>query len=200
MKNYTFPLIAVCIIYISFVCSTKPVEAFTLYTMEGFVEALISKGFIYSNSQDRAREIVKAVQRLEDYQKGASVAMNADKVSVSVSQYIEYAGLEYSRYGDIAGLVLIVKNETDVPVLLEAQRECHIVYTISNEDSEIVYDSRNSVLCSTQGQVAYVLEGRGLRVFELTHNRSDKALQKGNYSVEITYPGYGSGTRMIKVL
>ena len=198
MKKLFFVLVMACVMggVVAFPGAAHA-NTFSLYTMEGFVEMLIKSGIIDARAQDRARDIVRALERIEA-QNGAPLPKEAPAVSVRVSQYIEHAGRTYSRSSDIEGLLLLVKNESDEPVTLYAYRGCHIVYTIS-KDGEVIYDSQTTPACKAKERVSYILNARDTRMFEMIHRRTDRALQKGEYEIEITYPGYGSGKTVIEV-
>jgi len=47
--------------------------------------------------------------------------------------------------------------------------------------------------------VTFNLDSGESRMFEVKHSLDDYKLQKGSYTFEIEYPGYGSGERSVTV-
>ena len=173
---------------------------FTLYTMHGFVEMLIERGIISPGLADKARSYANIFSRVDDVEEEnvEHGKLNADKVSVSISQLIQFSKLEFAEGTDVEGLVLLVTNETDAQIMLEANRGCQVFYRIFDGDT-MLYDSATQEKCQTQERVNYVLEGRKTRMFDVIHRASDYALPVGKYRVELEYPGYGEGERTITI-
>lgn len=173
---------------------------FTLYTVHGFVEMLIERGIISPGFADKARSYANIFSRVDDAEEKAEQSMqNADKVSVSLSQLIQYSKLEFAEGSDVEGMLLMVTNETDAPITLEAKRGCQVLYRIYDGDT-MLFDSATQEKCKTDERVTYVLEGRKTRMFEIIHRASDYALPVGTYRVELEYPGYGEGERTVTIL
>jgi hypothetical protein len=162
-------------------------KTYHLFTMHGFVEELISRGVIPSILADKARELARAAQTVEDIQEEKDTAPNAEHVSVSASQLIEYGTRTYAEGDDIQGLLLLVKSNHDEMVALTAKRKCQVVYAIFNADDEKVYDSSAEPHCVDAETVTWYLKPGDTRMFRVEHAH------------EITYPGYGSDTRTVTV-
>lgn len=180
--------------------ATVYAQTFELYTASGFVELLIQKGIISPERQEKAREFVNLITRKENAAAVMIAAKNADKVSVTVSQYIQYGAGEYRQGEDIKGLLLVVTNDTDENLELEAVRRCQVKYRIYSVDEKLLYDSGNKESCQTPEKVIYFLEPHQSRMFDVVHAVSELWLSPGTYRFELEYPGYGKGSRTISVI
>lgn len=169
-----------------------------LYTIPGFIDLLVKKGIISPENQAKANQLVALLARKEG---GIPTAINADKVSVAVSQLIEYGTGEYREGADVQGLLLVVTNNTDGKVDLEAVRKCQVTYRIYSDKNKLLYDySEVNPNCKGPEKVTYALEAHKSRMFEVRHKISEYPLSPGTYRFELQYPGYGKGTRIINVI
>ncbi len=175
-------------------------QTYRLYTLGGFVEMLIERGIVTSAVAQKAREIVKLVERVEDAPTPTiPTHLNANKVEVSVSQLIEHANLNYKAGSDIRGLLLLVKNMSTSTIELETKRRCQVVYRIKDGGGTVLYNKDTSEQCSKNERVTYLLKGSDTRMFEVRHRQIDFPLAKGTYTFELEYPGYGGGSRTVIV-
>ncbi|MBP9759864.1 MAG: hypothetical protein KBD24_00660 [Candidatus Pacebacteria bacterium] len=201
--KYTIATLGVVALLVAGVVWAAPVAGATmhLYTTSGFVEMLIEKGVVPEGMAERARAFARFVTRGDDAVPAppAKGALNADKVSVSVSQYIAQANRTYEVGKDVTGLLLTVRNSTEEAITLEAKRGCQVVYRIFS-DKTLVYDSAGSDRCTNDEKVTYTLPARGTRMFEIIHKATDYPLPTGEYRVEMEYPGYGKGERTITIM
>lgn len=175
--------------------------AYTMYTPYGFLEMLLERGIIAQEKSEKAKELLSLIQHIETIQKDPVEKSypNAEFVTVTASQYIQHGDLTYNQLEDIAGLLLVVQNSTDKPIMLEAKRGCQVTYAIYDESNVLVYDSAETKACQTDERVTYLLESNASRMFEVTHRRDDHALSPGTYEIVLTYEGYGEGARVVSV-
>lgn len=171
-----------------------------LYTLTSIIEMLIQKGFISEDNKIKAYDFGSVYLEQKSKKTTKNDVKNADKIDISVSQYIEYGARTYNRFEDIKGLLLKVENTSDESIVLEAKRQCHVIYRIYSEQDELVYDSSAGDKCKVDETVFYSLDAGKSRLFEVTHRRSTKTLSKGKYRFEIEYPGYGKGERIITII
>lgn len=164
------------------------------------VELFISLGIIPEEKAENARNAVAGLTGEEVVAPEPEGSMNKEHVEITVSQYIENASLEYAAGEDIVGLILVAKNTHTEPVVLEAKRGCQVVYRVRDRDDTVLYDSRDSEKCQTEEEVTYLLEAGQPRVFGVEHKQSDYALTPGTYVIEMEYPGYGSGTKTVRII
>ena len=164
-----------------------------------FVETLIDYGIIPEHMANKAREVLGLVERLEVQEQSQEGPMNADKVSVRASQLINVGNLTFEYGEDVKGLLLLVKNESEADIDLEAKRGCQVIYRVYNADGNELYDSSSESKCDTNEKVTYRLNAGQTRMFPVTHYDTSYRLEKGTYRVLIDYPGYGSGERTIVV-
>ncbi len=174
-------------------------QGFVLYSMTGFIEMLIERGIISTEKQETARELGQMFNESEVKNDTKDVAMNADKVSVKVSQFIGESDGVYNQYEDIDGLLLLITNETDEPIMLEAKRGCQVVYTIYDETGTELYTSKDTDRCTTDERVTYKLAARDTRMFGVTHKQDYYQLRSGTYTFEIEYPEYGKGSKEVTI-
>ncbi len=177
-------------------------QTFRLYTLSGFAEELMSRGIIPSPLHEKARSLVRMIERIEDAKDAIPTqtpALNADKTAVTVSQLIEHANGNYEEGKDIEGLLLLVENTSTSTIELEAVRGCQVVYRILAADGAVVYDSGTKEKCTTDERVTYFLNGNQTRMFEVRHRATDYPLPKGAYTFVLEYPGYGGGSRTVTV-
>lgn len=176
--------------------STSTVQASTvqLYTVSGFVTALIEQGIIPSHHSTQAKEIVSIIEKMQAHAQGK----NAKHVAVTATHYIEYGTLEYNPFEDIKGLLVKVSNTSDEPITLEAGQLCPVTYTILQDD-RVLYESATQPKCNTQNTVTYTLKGDQSRLYEVIHEQEDYQLNRGVYRFLLEYPGYGSGSKTITI-
>jgi hypothetical protein len=175
-------------------------QTYTLHSIQSFTELLIERGIVPGNVAPKAREYARMLSLSDsgdvDTRKGA---LNANKVEVSVSQLIDNANLVFERGDDIKGPLLMVKNISAETVTLEAKRNCQIIYRLYTETDTLVYDSASSKVCKEATQITYALDAGKTRMFPVRHPKTEYALTRGTYRLEIEYPGYGKGERSITV-
>ena len=186
----------VFIIGILFVSSHTYGATHQLYTSYGFINLLISKGIILESKTEKARELLNLIEKKESV---AGTVTSKDGIEVSVSQYIEHGDLTYTRFENIEGLLLAVKNTSDKAQMLTAKRGCQVVYRIYDSTDALVYSSSDEKVCQTSEKVTYVLTAGKTRIFPITHAQNKFALQQGTYRIEIEYPGYGKGVVTVTV-
>ncbi len=174
-------------------------RTYTLYTLPGFVDALITRGIVPPAAAGKARELARMITRSEQGATTHKGALNADKVTVTVSKLIEQANLEYDARVDIKGPILIVKNISSEATTLEAKRRCQIVYRVYDTDDVMVYDSATTEACMTNEKVTYPLAAGQVRMFPILHQPSNYPLKAGTYRLELEYPGYGTDDLTITV-
>ncbi|KKS28198.1 MAG: hypothetical protein UV60_C0019G0008 [Parcubacteria group bacterium GW2011_GWA2_43_11] len=168
-----------------------------LYTTYGFIDLLISRGIIATQQVERAREMGAIIMKTE---KSETLSKpSTEDITVSVSQFIEHGDLTYTRFEDIEGLLLTVKNISEKSQTLTAKRKCQVVYYIYNDTDKLVYNSADETVCQTNEKVSYVLEAGKTRIFPITHKQNKFALQQGTYRFEIEYPEYGKGEVTVTV-
>lgn len=189
-------LLKACIVLVAF-GSTSVVNASVhkLYTLSGFVDLLIEKGIIAGDNIEKARSVVTVVENTERDDR----AQNSGVLEVSVSQYIERGTLTFNKFEDIEGLLLVAKNTSDTDTTFEAKRGCQVTYKVYSVTDELVYDSSTKKDCATDEVVTYALGAGESRLFEITHKRTDFALQAGEYRFVIEYPGYGEGEKEVTI-
>ncbi len=163
-------------------------------TVSGFVDLLIERGIVPEYAVERARELTGAIERIEEAKK-----TSGNNVRVKVSQLIEYADLTYAPSEDIKGLLLLVTNETNTTMMMEAKRRCQIIYRIYAADSALVYSSADEQRCQTDERVQYTLAAGATRMFEIEHLQSNYSLRPGTYRFVLEYPEYGYGEKLITV-
>ena len=200
MKRIFLTLIVCVYLFAGNVVYAKETQSqlYNLYSMTGFIQMLIDRGIISVEKQEIAQELGELLGNIEDESEQVG-KLNADKVTVSVSQFIEYGTLTYNAYEDVNGLILLVKNPTDEALILEAKRGCQVVYTITDAVGDIVYMSADKGACKTDEKVTYKLGAGDTRIFEIEHESSAYSLKRGEYTVTLEYPGYGKGSRVITV-
>lgn len=186
------------LILVTGVVWASPVSGtFKLYTVEGFVELLITQGIVPEGAVDKARAFARMISRSDAMQRDA-VGQNAEFVEVSVSQLIDMSSRTYAEGEEVNGLILLAKNTSDVQIVLDATRKCQIVYRIFEGDT-LLYDSGTTEVCKANEKVTYMLDAGATRMFEVKHPVSEYALPVGTYRIEIEYPGYGMGEHTITI-
>jgi hypothetical protein len=163
------------------------------------VDMLIERGIIPAASAEKARELVAALGLIEEQQELPTEVQNADLVTVFATQDIEYGTRTYSYGDDIKGLMLVVKNETEEAVMLDARRQCQVSYKIFNEENTLLYDSADEEICTAGERVTYLLPNGKARMLPVTHKDDTYRLEQGTYTFLLEYPGYGSGERTVTV-
>lgn len=202
MKKILFVL--VLLVGLALVSGVAYARTYELYTLSGFVESLIERGFIPNSMAGKARDLVQTIEKVED---SGTVNVpeeeqypNSDKVTLKATQLIEHANLEYQAGTPVEGLLLVVENPTEESLVLSAVRKCQVVYRIYNAADEMLYDSSTSEVCQTDERVLWELLPGQSRMFNIAHQPSTYELAPGTYRFEIDYPGYGKGERMVTVL
>jgi hypothetical protein len=200
MKIKHYAPIGVAVILLTGIVTTSVYGAeHALYTTSGFIDLLISKGIIPEEKVTKARELLTFVVRSEKKEEIQIEKMNADKVEVTVSQYIENGELTYNAFEDIEGLLLMVKNTTSEGLVLEAVRNCQVTYRIYDVTDTLLFDSGENEKCKVAEKVTYMLAAGKSRIFEVKHTQNEYSLSAGTYTFEIEYAGYGKGEKEITV-
>jgi hypothetical protein len=114
-------------------------------------------------------------------------------------QLIEHANLEFAAGTDITGPLVIVKNMSASSTVLEAKRQCQVVYRIYDTADTLLYDSATTEVCTTDEQITYQLQGHGIRMFPIRHTATAYPLVVGTYRFVLEYPGYGEGSVMVTI-
>lgn len=193
--------IAIIVVVLSFgvIVHASPLgRTYTLFSIQGFTNHLIDMGIIPQTLAEKARELAYLVSKKPVISETPTV-LNADKVSVSVSQVITHANLEFAEGDDIKGILLVVRNTSDARVDLEAKRRCQVVYRIYDAEEHLVYESTTREVCKNAERVTYSLDSQQARMFQIVHHQTEYALKKGVYRFEVEYPGYGKGDRTVTV-
>jgi len=198
MKKYLFGGVAILLLGVSMWALPVYGGTFELRAVESFVDVLIERGIIPASFADRARSVVKLLGAGGTEENAPITPQNADKVKVSVSQFIEKSHLTFSKGEDVRGIVLLVKNSTTTDITLEAKRRCQVIYRIYQGDT-LAYDSSTAENCKGNERVTYVLPGSQTRMFPVTHHMSTRQLESGAYRFVVEYPGYGSGERTVTI-
>lgn len=201
MKKLT-AFVIVGVLAVTAVTGVVYAQTIRLYTLNGFTEMLIARNLVPASLAEKARELSNMVSRIDDAEDQAPVpvgAKNSDKVTVSVSQLIEHANLEFKVGENIEGLLLIVKNNTASTTELEAKRRCQVVYRIYSADDVLLYDSATGEKCVTDEKVTYLLNAQQTRMFPINHAASTFGLSSGTYRFVLEYPGYGKGERTVTI-
>jgi hypothetical protein len=203
MKYFITRVLALCVFTVScavVVHASGIGKTYTLYTVPGFVDALIARGIIPEAAAGKARTLMRMVLQSEEQANPQPTgALNADKVRVTVSQLIEQSDLTFDARMDIKGPILLVKNTTKEKITLEAKRHCQVVYRIYDTKDVLLYDSATSKKCTTDEKVTYPLDAEQTRMFGIMHRTSDYALTSGSYRFHIEYPGYGEGDLTVRI-
>jgi hypothetical protein len=196
MRAYLSVLAAICATFLLAVALPAYGGTVELYTLRGFVDMLIEKNIVPVDMAEKARELASFISSAESVVHPR--APYADAIDVSASQLIEYSFRTYEQGDEVRGIILLAENTTQQDVYPTAVRGCQITYRIFNGD-EIVYDSATKHSCATDEVVSYRLAPGQTRMFEVRHKNIDYPLDRGLYRMEISYPGYGKGTRTFEV-
>lgn len=170
---------------------------YTLYTVSGFIDLLVEQGIIPSERAAQARMYGMLVERSQAVRAGQDHV--ASGLEISASQLIEYSKLSFGRFEDIKGLVLLVRNLGEAPVVLEHVQACPVTYRIIDAADAVLYDSAQQPACKSDEFVGYQLEAGESRMFELEHRHRERALTPGTYQFEMQYGQYGSDTRTVTI-
>jgi len=196
MRAYLSVIAAMCATFLLVVALPAYGGTVELYTLRGFVEMLIEKDIVPVHMAEKARELASFISSAEPVVNPR--APYADAIEVSVSQLIEHSFRTYEQGDEIRGIILLAQNTGTQDVYPTAVRGCQITYRIFNGD-ELIYDSATRRSCGTDEMVSYRLAPGQTRMFEVRHKNIDYPLDKGSYRMDISYPGYGEGTRTFTV-
>jgi hypothetical protein len=201
MQNIAMKHFLVSILFVVAVAATTGVvyaNTHALYTTQGFVEELISRGIIPSSLAPKARELVQFIGAASTNEGVDMTPMNAEHVHVRASQLIENSKRTYVKGSDVQGLLVLVENTHTEPITLEAKRRCQVVYRIYENDV-LLYDSATTEKCETTEKVEWMLGAGDTRMFPVKHEADTYTLEPGEYSFELDYPGYGVDTRTVTI-
>lgn len=203
MRRPFYLLLAIAILFFGgVVVWAAPLSSvpYALYTPNGFVDMLVTRGIIPESLAPKARAIASMLTRTPATPETSQAPMNADKVKVRVSQLIERGTRTFNRFEDIKGLLLLVQNTTNERITLEARRKCQVVYRVYDTEGSLVYDSATGERCRASTEhVTYSLEAGQTRMFQISHAQSTHELPPGMYRFEIDYPGYGQGDLTVTI-
>jgi hypothetical protein len=157
---------------------------------------LIEKDIVPAHMADKARELVSFISDAEPIVEPRTPYK--DVVEVSVSQLIEHSFRKYDRGDEIRGIILLAENTSDQDIYPTAVRNCQITYQIFQGEA-MLYDSASKRACEAQEMVSYRLGPGQSRMFEVRHTQLEYSLDRGEYRMRISYPGYGEGTRTFTV-